>query len=200
MESNFDHKYDFTKLGMKVGNIERFSRDTIVNSVDIDLISYYGNSGEITTLDFCKLELWEYPQAEENPIPVLLDTLTLPFNLKSVSSVLGNGALYSAILTNEGATSSLKLAVSNKKFSTKVINIEEITNLVKAEIFYIPQDPTPSSSSGSSSSSLTQEVSNTTTENLVIIGWDKLQNGLSSFTITVTVPTNVDNINDWNVA
>jgi hypothetical protein len=137
LESAFEHRLDFKPLGMKVGNIERFSKTGGSDTIDVDLISYYANSGEITSLDFGMLELYEYEQMDGKP-PVKLDSLTLPFNFKSVSSALGSTTLYSAILTNEGTTSSLKLAISKNKFSTLVRDIKIVTFLSYAEVFIVP--------------------------------------------------------------
>lgn len=161
-------------LKMKVGNLERFDRG---GSSFVDVMSSYRYS-ETNTLDFGKIEIYEPNSGKMS----LRSTLTLPSTFRSVSSASQNNVIYSAILTNEGIASSLKLAVaSGTTLSTKTIDIKTYNFLERADIFILPS-----------------ETSNDT-QKLVVIGWSMYMKSLTSYVLTVTIPAETEKLNEWTL-
>jgi len=162
-------------LTTKVGNFERFDRG---NSQFIDVVSYYRYS-ETNTLDFGVIEIFEKVQGGD---VASRSKLTLPSTFRSVSSVSQNNMVFSAILTNEGIASSLKLALtSGTTLSSKTIDIRSYNFFERADVFTLPS-----------------ESANGVTK-LVVIGWSKYMKSLTAYTLTVTVPTDPEQLNFWTL-
>lgn len=100
-------------LETKIGNFERFATG---GKNFFDIVSYYRYS-ETSTLEFGKLEL--YTSNEDGSLDKS-SALQLPSALRSVSTIVQDQISFSAILTNEGIVSSLKLAVSNGNVFSKI--------------------------------------------------------------------------------
>lgn len=160
-------------LANKVGNYERFG--------SFDVVSYYKQDSSCT-LEFGKIEIYE-----QNTEGISIKSnLFLVNTLRYTSSVSEGKYIYTAILTNEGISSSLKLTLAYEgKLSKNVVNIDGFTFLDKAHIF----------------TTIPEQTNEDTKVELTVIGYSSIFQVLTSYKVTVTLKDDelLPKENNWSI-
>lgn len=153
------------QIDQKVGNYERFGA--------YDVISYFKDSSA-STLEFGKLEIFEETQSNGYDSK---STLYLANTLRNTNSIVDGDYIYTAIVSNEGVGSSLKLTLAYQgTLSTKTFSIDDFNFYHRADIF------------------LTRKLEATQAGNgqveLTIVAYCNLLKTLTAYQVTVTLDAN----------
>ena len=168
-------KPSLTEINNKVGNYEKFG--------NIDLVSYYKDNSA-STLEFGYLEVY---RENENGTFDKTSSLYLANSLRFTNSVQAGDYIYTALVTNEGVGSSLKLTLtSDEKISSKTVNIDDYNFITKAHIF------------------LNEKVTaqnGDTVVSITIIAYSELMQRLTAYKLTVTLidDAKTPKENSWRV-